>query len=197
MTSSNSEIIISDDEAVTWLNESRSLARDAAERQGVQRNHRKRAKSAGINVRAMAAALRALKRSDPDGVISDLRDQIRYMQLLRLPVVSGDLFGNMPIQLTDKTKIGMDIWDAQDGGYKAGRHGAVVDECPYEQGSELAVQWIDWWHKGQASIAKELGPEGQQVTPTRGRRRRQTILVLPGAKGRAVNGEDTPQPTVN
>jgi len=181
---------ISDDEIIGFLNESRTLAREAAEHQGSLRNHRKRGQSAGMNVRAWAQALRAIKRSDPDAVMQDLRDQLHYMSLMRLPITADDLFAGVEIRVTNNTRVSMDLWDAYDLGYKAGRHGQDIAESPYEPGQECHAEWLRAWHAGQASIARELGPDTEQATASR-KRPRQPRMAGTERRGRRRDGADT------
>lgn len=172
---------LTDDEIVGFLNESRSLSREASEHQGMLRAQRKRGIAAGMNRRAWAMALRGLKASDPEGVVAMYRDAIRYMTLLRLPITAEDLFGGALPQVANSTRVGMDIWDAQDSGHKVGRAGGDRAENPYEAGSELHVEWDAWWIKGQESIAREMGPDTELPASARTPRKRGRP---PGAKNK-------------
>jgi ribosome modulation factor len=112
------------------------------------------------------------------------------MALRCLPVMQTDLFDGWDLQVTDKTRHEDEVWESQDNGYKAGREGYEISACPYPPGSELHAQWNEWWHKGQASRARELGPDEKVVTASRTPRRvRQTRIPGTGRRSRG-NGED-------
>lgn len=159
---------VSNDACSDWIRQYRSQKRRCDEEQGVLRNIIKRAKSDGINARAMIAAVNATKQ-DPEVIAADLRDQIRYMGLIHLPVSQGQLFEGWDDAVTAKTQHEDDLWDAEDAGYRAGRHGVPSEESPYAVGTELHVHWLSEWHKGQASIARELGENVKRASSARER----------------------------
>jgi ribosome modulation factor len=162
----------SNDSAAEWMRLYRTQRRKCDEEQGVLRNIVKRAKTDGMNTKAMIAAIAATK-LDPEVVAADLRDEIRYMTIVRIPIHQAELFDGWDETVTQKTTQQDDLWDAEDAGYRAGRHGAAVEECKYLPGTELHVHWLEHWHKGQAAIARELGQDVKQADAAKARPKRE------------------------
>jgi ribosome modulation factor len=164
-------------DSLRWLRDIMAQQRRVEEEQGVLRNLYKRARVAGENVTELKAAIRDGKR-DGDEVRVALRHRLYYLGLRRIPIGAHDLFAGM----TEVTSVrGEDPWDAEDRGYRAGCEGVDIADAPYPSGSELALAWLAGWHRGQAAIARQLGPDTEQVTATRTRRRRKQP-PLPGTE---------------
>lgn len=181
----------SNDDLAEWMRQVRTQKRKCDEENGVLRNIYKRAKAEGANVKAMRAAIAATK-LDPDEVKQNHRDQIRYEGILHIELHQSDIFTDFDLSVTEKTAHQDDMWDAEDKGYRAGRHGVKVEDCPYLAGTELHVRWLSEWNKGQAAIARELGPNVKMADPSRkraaGRPGRQSSM--------AVDSKKTPPPYV-
>jgi ribosome modulation factor/uncharacterized protein (UPF0335 family) len=169
------------DSAADWIRQIRQQTRICDEETGVLRNLFKRAKSDGMNTAAMRAAIRASK-LDSDEVESGLRDQLRYMAIIHVGVNKEALF-DWSDTVTSKTEHEDKLWEADDAGYRAGRHGVKTDDCPpsFPPGSELHVHWLASWHKGQAAIARELGDNVKLADPAKTRpvRAAQTDFLAP------------------
>lgn len=172
---------VGNDEVLDWIRQYQSQKRVVDSENGVLRNVVKRAKSAGVNIKAMLATVTAVK--DPDEIIRQIRDTLHYMSLKKMVVDRDDLFEGWSPQVTARSRMADDVWTAEDTGYKAGRHGADIAECPYDAGSELQVAWLKWHAKGQETIAKEMGPGGEQAKATKARKPRQARI--PGTERRA------------
>jgi ribosome modulation factor len=142
--------------------------RRCSEENGVLRNIVKRAKADGTNVKAMSATYSARK-LDPQQVVADMRDTIRYMNLRRIPMVAEDLFAGWDTRVTDKTREIDTLFEAEAAGYAAGRAGAKIEDCTYQAGTDLHVEWVRSWKLGQAAIARELGPDVKQASTARQR----------------------------
>jgi ribosome modulation factor len=158
------------DSAADWMRQYRVQKRLCEEANGVLRSLIKRAKSDGINTKAMIEAVKASK-LDPEVVAADLRDQIRYMGIIHVPMTQASLFDDYNVEVSTQTAHADDLWDADDNGYRAGRHGARIEDCPYDPGTELHVHWLQAWHKGQAAIARELGPDVKPASASKTRKR--------------------------
>lgn len=170
----------SNDAAADWMRQLRQQKRKCDEENGVLRNIVKRAKADGQNTKSMLNAIKATK-LDPDVVAADLRDQIRYMAIIHIPLTQAELFDGWDGTVTEKTAREDDLWDADDKGYHAGRHGVPISDAPYEAGTERHVHWMVAWKKGQAAIARELGPDVTQASTERarpGRKARQPRLAM-------------------
>lgn len=157
---------------IDYMRQYQSQKRACEEANGALRAILKQAKSYGLNTKSLIGAVSAIK-LDPDTVRNDLRDQIDYMRLLRMPIAQRDLFPQLElfgeqepeeVAASPAVRAADAAWDADDQGYTAGRLGAAIEVCPYEPGSELALHWITSWRQGQASIAKEMGPD-QTLAP--------------------------------
>jgi ribosome modulation factor len=137
----------------------------------------KQLKSDGHDVAAMRTAIK-YKKLDTDTAVNNIQATIRYSGLLGLPVSPETLFDGIDFAVTERTQANNDIWDAEEGGYQAGRHGIKIDECPYNPGTELFVQWREWWHKGQKAAVMAMGSSTTEVRASPGRRRKQAALPL-------------------
>lgn len=183
---------LSNDESLDWMRQVQVQQRKCDEENSVLRNIYKRAKTAGENVKSMRAAIKATK-LDPTEVVGDLRHQVRYMALRNIPITAEDLLAGWDAERTDKAQRADDEWDAGDRGYRDGRAGVKVEDCPYEVGTELHVAWYVDWQKGQASIARELGPDAQPADPSRARPKRGRQLRIPGTEEKATDPNAPPR----
>lgn len=172
---------ISPDAAADWMRQYQTQRRRCDEENGVLRNIIKRAKSDGMPIKAMIATVAASK-LDPTEVQRDLRDRLRLMSIKRIEIDRESLF-DWDTVVNEQTRAADDEWTAGDKGYRAGRHGTPIDECPYQAGSSLMVAWQVDWAKGQASIARELGENAKQASAARQRpaREQATLAVVPDA----------------
>lgn len=163
---------VSPDTKAMFIRLYRQQRRVCEEAQGKLRSILKDAKGHGINTKAMIQGV-AFTKIEPDEVRSELRDVIEIVQLLRIEVSQSDLFEGMDLRVTEKTVREDDVWEADDAGYRAGRYGARVEDCKYPAGTELHVHWLAAWHKGQASIAHELGPNVKPASTSKARPKRE------------------------
>lgn len=148
---------ISNDETLDWARKIRRAGRDKDESHGRYRAVLKDAKSHGVETKEMISALGKTK-LDPDEVAASLATEVHYLSLLGLNTVTAERIFARDARITEKTQTEEDRYDAEEAGHKAGRRGEKIDSNPYEPGTELYVVWREWWGKGQASIAAEMGP---------------------------------------
>jgi hypothetical protein len=126
------------------------------EASGVYRRAVKKAKQDGVNTRQLAAAL-AAKKHDVDKVRGNLRDYVRYLSLVNMPVHQGDLFGSGAEPAAPVVTEGEHAeWEAGTAGRSAGRAGADRSINPHEPGSATFAAWDKSWTSGQESIAAEM-----------------------------------------
>lgn len=164
--------VISNDVIRDFMRQYRTQKRLCSEANGELRNIVKKAKSAGVNPKEMIASVNDTT-MEPEVVAQNMRDGVHYRSLLGINTLTRTaLFDGWDDGVTEQTQHRDDVWDAEDKGYKAGRAGVKADDCPYEFGSELAVHWRAEWNKGQASIARELGPNAKQADSSRARPKR-------------------------
>ena len=171
------------EEKLDALRRVKRLKRDVDEANGVYRAELKALKAAGHNTKALIAAMNAEKR-DPDQVKADIRDTAHLLALRKVISFAELLAETDDLNVTHKAQQDDDQWDAEDKGYRAGRHGADRAENPYDAGSELAETWDRWWVKGQAAIANEMGPGAKTADASRARPKR----------GAAGDGGDEDEP---
>jgi hypothetical protein len=160
--------VIDNDAASAGMREVAIQKRRCDEEKGVLRAILKRLKNDGLDTKGILATV-ALSKLDPEVVRNQLRTQLHYMALRNMPVTQDDLFAGQDLGVTAKTNEQETQWEAEDAGYRAGRNGVRIDEAPYPAGSPLHVRWLEFWHKGQAAIARELGDNAKVVAPSRGR----------------------------
>jgi hypothetical protein len=181
---------LSADEKAAFIREYRTQKRECESANGTLRNILKRAKAAGMKPPQIIAAVKATA-IDPEEVVSNLRDQIEYMGILHIDIPRETLF-DVDIQVTEKTAHADDLWDAEDKGYRAGRNGVPIDDTPYDptSQSELYAAWRRDWSKGQASIAREMGPDSKPASadrkrPERSANKQPDLGVVPPAPKKA------------
>jgi uncharacterized protein (UPF0335 family) len=172
-----------------WMRQERVIS----EERGVLGAMAKRLKADGLDVKAIKATAKARK-LDAGEVLAHEKNRLRYFALSNIPLTQANLFEGWSLPTgTGPAKMTIDLWSVEDEGYRAGRHGVDIGENPHQPGSEYHVVWLREWHKGQASIAREMGPEVEQAPTTRRRRARQPRI--PGTEPvqrRPANGEHQP-----
>src|ERR1700743_2590957 len=85
---------------------------------GVLRNIVKMAKKDGVNTKMMIEVYQD-KKKDPEVVVAEERDRIRYLSIGRIDIRASDLFEGWQPGVTDKTRAEDDIWHAEETGFKA------------------------------------------------------------------------------
>lgn len=170
------------------IREMKRLGRAKDEAQGVYRSTLKRFKAEGHNTVAILETIKA-ERRDPDEVAAEMKETLHLMAL-RQVITWDEMFKAADDQnVTQRARDDDDMWDADEKGYRAGRNGADRAENPYDAGSERADEWDRSWAKGQASIAAEMGPQGEQASAAKKRPARKAAAAA--ANG---NGEHAEQP---
>lgn len=182
---------VTNDAIINWMRQYSLQKRRCEEENGVLRNIVKRAKADGVNVKATIQTV-VVSKLDIDDVKRDLRDQLRYMALRRMPISAAELFDGWDDAVSQKTQAEDDTWAAEDAGYYSGRHNGSLDDSPFPPGSELDVRWRAQWHKGQAAIAREMGPDAKPASSTRQRPARRT--AAPEAAPEAPRSDTTTSP---
>lgn len=171
----------SNEQSLDYMRQIQLQQRIGNEDNGVLRNIYKRAKNAGEDVDVMRWTISMLKKYTADEIVAKLKEGIRLLNIRHVPVSAEDLFDGLDLHVSNEAQHQDDLWDAQTKGYKAGRDGIKVEECPYHPpGSEMHTAWLKHWHKGQAAIARELGPDAKQADASRVRPSRRKQAALPG-----------------
>ena len=169
---------ISNDGATRGMQEVMAQLRRCHEENSALRLLYKRLKSEGFDVASMRAAIK-LRRLDTEAAVGILQSTLRYSGLLGVPVSPETLFDGVDFAVSESTQQGTDLWDAEESGYKSGRHGIKRDDNPYHAGTELYVHWDNWWHKGKAALDAATGPNATEARATRSPRRSRQQAPLP------------------
>ncbi len=167
------------------------------EEQGVLRALLKRLKAEGHNTKAIVATVQASKRDSADVEI-EYRDTLHLMALRKVISLEEILTITDDLQVSQKTAREDDLWDAEDNGYRAGRHGADRKENPYAAGTENATAWDKWWSQGKRSATAELGPNEKQADASKekpGRKAKQAKLIEGPANGEDQGDGEVVQPS--
>ena len=178
------------EERLDVLREYKRYRRTVDEANNLLRGFLKRVKAEGHNTKSIIDTAKAEKQ-DPDVVKGDLRDTLRLMALRNVISLDDAIAAADDLNVTKKAREADDTWDAEDKGYRSGRHGADRGENPYSKGSELHATWDGWWLKGKKAIERELGPQEKladsaKEKPTRGKAAETKALTAPenGAQSR-------------
>lgn len=156
------------------------MERELSEIRGQLGAHWKALKADGHDIKAMKRAMKLSRLGQPEAVIEQ-RNVIHYYSLRRQPMTQIDLFGDLDLTVIGRPER-TDLWDAEDEGYRAGRHGVAIEECPHQPGSEAFDEWRRAWAKGERSIARELGSDARVASARSDRPPRQSRI--PGTEAR-------------
>lgn len=158
---------------------------------GIHRNVVKQAQKAGVNTTQMLKAISAKAVSVPE-TITDIKDFIRYLALLNMPVTQQELFGKSGEEtINDQRTQDERTWDAGQAGYNAGKAGRTIDECPHTPGAEEDAEWRKQWHRGQEALAKlTVGEPPSETTQANDSRQR---TGSGGTRGARKLKPDTPE----
>lgn len=124
----------------------------------------KAAKKEGVNTGELIKAMAAKKRELED-VGRDLKQYVRYLGLMNMPVRQLDLFGAdqadpSASDASDEDDIDAEteqrIWEANGAGQTAGSDGKPMTANPHEAGM-LREAWQQGWMKSQAALAPKNG----------------------------------------
>ena len=168
MSASNN---VTDKTRLEVVQQVREIQRKQRQLSGQLTQVKQKAKAMGINVKGMLRALTA-RDQDPDELIEEEREFIRFSALFNLPTKQVDLFPDGERVADPKVDQDVATFEAYDAGYLAGGAGRSIDDNPYSgsPGSETFVQWRKGWDAGQASIAYRAdGGETQGSTERRPR----------------------------
>lgn len=180
---------VSNEAIAQFAIEAGTAQREIDEATGRKRAVLKRAKAAGVDTKALLAAL-ALKRRDPDDVLTEQRNIIRYAGIIapHLPMSQAELFEGLDQRpLADKAARQMQEWDADERGYAAGLNGGSMDDCPAAPGTPVYVRFHAGFMRGQAVIAERMGDNAKPAN-TRAAKRR-------GRAAAAADDDEDPRQT--
>ena len=128
-------------------------------------------KAARENFKAAGGDLNAMKIVDHLQGLDDAEAELRMRETLRYAAWLGleigtqiDMFGDAPqVDLTASVASQHREWEAEQAGYKAGKAGEPIDNCPHSGGSPYFVRWRQGWNDGQAALAATLKPNDDET----------------------------------
>ena len=165
---------VSDEVIASYAVEADRAQRDIDEATGRKRSVLKRAKSDGIKTRVLLAAIK-MKKQDPDEVALEMRDSIRYANIIApgVRLTQAELFSasDAPTALNAKTQGKVQDWDAEQRGYESGLNGGTMDDCVFAPGTEGRVHFQQGFVRGQTVIADRMGENAKKADPSRTKRR--------------------------
>ena len=167
--------------------------RDIDEATGRKRSVLKRAKAEGVKTRVLLAAIK-MKRQDPDEVALEMRDSIRYVNIITpgVRLTQAELFtgedATRPLNV--KVQAEVQAWQAEAGGYADGKQGGHLNDSPHQVGTEARVHYERGWLRGQAVIANEMAPNAKKADPSRTKRRGGAVAVANVTEDEQMSGDD-------
>lgn len=161
---------VTDETRRSFLQKAISAKQDAETYHAIYTNVLKQAKKAGLNTKAMVHAMGDKKRDVAD-VITDIRDHVRMLACLNMPVTQEEMFPTAGPAAPEASGAAGDdaAWYASQAGYDAGRAGRKIDECPHTPGAEEDAAWRKGWHRGQEHLVLATMPGSKAANDTRKR----------------------------
>lgn len=139
---------------------------------GKHRNLLKQLKAGGINIDMLKTVV-SLKRQDPEDVLGNQKDFIRYAKILALPIGAQLtlLDEEMPDdELGDEDRQQQEAWDAGQQGLNAGKAGKPESDNKHTPGSLAFAAWAEGHRRGTAirtegGVGKRGRPKKVTDTP--------------------------------
>ncbi len=153
-----------------YMREATVAKRELDEKQGSYRSVLKRAKGAGIETKALIAAMNA-KKLDDDDVIRDLRNTIRYYSIAGIGVSKSGLFDDLDIAVADDVKEDQGQWAAEEAGYEAGKSNGAREDNPFPPGAPTHAKWDKGWRRGKQVLAGQPADAAKPASTRRGKNR--------------------------
>lgn len=146
--------VISPEDFLACYREIRDTKRAKDEAGAAHKAARERAKSRGIDLNALKIVEHLSTLDDADAELR-MRETLRYAAWMGMEVgTQPDMFGGeAPVDLTGKVQSQHREWDAEQKGYKAGKDGEPIDNCPFSGGSPFVSRWRQGWQDGNAFAA--------------------------------------------
>lgn len=172
----------SNDECLAFMRDYSPQKRRVDEENGVLRSFIKRAKNSGVPTRA-ALFVNRLSKLSREEAVEEIRQIVRLAGLRQIiQPTQLDVLGNIDLRVSNRGREDMDLAEAEDSGYRAGREGATAEDNPYPIGSETAQRWGQARSRGESARSREAGPTGRQALANR-----------QGAAATRGNGAATPK----
>jgi hypothetical protein len=150
---------------VAYERVSASIARDS----GIRRALIKTARDNGVDTDMAVLAVKTKKKYSVQEAAIHLRNLLRSLSLVHMPLAQGDLF-DFPKGMSGNVERAREHWDAENQGYLAGQGGGDPDACPFAPGSDQHAIWTRAYQRGGEDHAAQT--DTQQVPAARTRRSR-------------------------
>jgi ribosome modulation factor len=149
---------------------------------GRLRAHLKHYGEQGVDLKALQRISKAFGKIEPDEFVRMLARELHYARLILRAEAQPDMFFNedQDVRVSNVTRYSDDMMSAESKGYEAGRQGVARDECPYEDGTDLAKAWRKWWRNGSEQRA-EAKPASKAANASKNTLRRRQMRV-PGTE---------------
>lgn len=120
-------------------------------------------KAAGGDLNAFKIVEHLQTLDDADAELR-MRETLRYAAWLDLDIgTQTDMFGDGPqVDLTGAVQAQHREWQAEQDGYKAGKDGQPIDNCPHAGGSPFFTRWRAGWRDGQAALVSTMKPKAEE-----------------------------------
>ena len=172
----------------------RSLAQSYAvlkQAQSAHSNNAKKWKGEGVKTPQAMKVLRE-RWKDPQEVLAELHEEIRFRALSDIPTIQDDLAALWaPPEVSASAQSEHQRWQWREAGGLAARKKFARDANPHNQGEEAHAEWDRGWLDSPERIAAEMEAGGApQVDASRKQpsRRKQAAPSLPGVMQARANG---------
>lgn len=166
---------VSNDVIWGFMQEAAESRRAIDEATAVHRTILKRAKSAGVDQKILADAISARKQ-DPDKVVMDLKNTIRYYEIGGIPLSKSGLFDNLSADPVDeRTQEEQGLWAAEEAGYNCGIANGARDDNPFPPGVETHAKWDEGFQRGKKFLAGQTTASDKPASTRRGKNRPETL----------------------
>lgn len=158
-----------------YMREAAESKRAIDEATAVHRTILKRAKASGVNQRALLEALSARK-NDPDKVIMEMKDTIRYLEIGGIPLSKSGLFDNLTAEPVDeRTQEERGLWAAEEAGYNCGIANGARDDNVFAPGLPTHAKWDEGFLRGKKALAGQTTAADKPASTRRTRNRAETL----------------------
>lgn len=149
---------------------------------GRLRSHLKTFGEQGVDLKSLKRVSNAFGKIEPPDFIRQLVTDLHYARLIMRAEAQPEMFfsEDMDTRVSNATRYSDDLMTAESRGYEAGRQGVARDECPYDDGTDMAKAWRKWWRNG----AEQRGEEKPASKPANASKRtlRGRQMRVPGTE---------------
>jgi hypothetical protein len=163
---------VTNEERLAAMRELTASKRAVDEANGVHRALLKRLKGEGIDVKA-ALAVNTATRQDGAIVQAHEAERLRMLALRQMISIDELLSEADNLQVATPARAAAEIADAEDEGYRAGKSGVPIEDCPYPSDTDFGVAWTKWHGNGVEAARRAGGKNAQAMNASRRRPKRE------------------------